>query len=83
MSVIIKLLSKFDDSGLKKAKAGFGGLTKTLGAVGIGFGLKQMTDGLLDAAKAASIDAKSMQLLNNQLVTLTLLMLRLQQTISL
>jgi hypothetical protein len=68
MSVIIKLLSKFDDSGLKKAKAGFGGLTKTLGAVGIGFGLKQMTDGLLDAAKAASIDAKSMQLLNNQLV---------------
>jgi hypothetical protein len=68
MSVIIKLLSKFDDSGLKKAKSGFGGLTKTLGAIGIGFGLKQMTDGLLDAAKAASIDAKSMQLLNNQLV---------------
>lgn len=68
MSVIIKLLSKFDDSGLKKAKSGFGGLTKSLGAIGIGFGLKQMTDGLLDAAKAASIDAKSMQLLNNQLV---------------
>jgi hypothetical protein len=68
MSVIIKLLSKFDDSGLKKAKAGFGGLTKSLGAIGIGIGLKQMTDGLLDAAKAASIDAKSMQLLNNQLV---------------
>lgn len=68
MSVIIKLLSKFDDSGLRKAKSGFGGLTKTLGAIGIGFGLKQMTDGLLDAAKAASIDAKSMQLLNNQLV---------------
>lgn len=68
MSVIIKLLSKFDDSGLRKAKSGFSGLTKTLGAIGIGFGLKQMTDGLLDAAKAASIDAKSMQLLNNQLV---------------
>jgi hypothetical protein len=68
MSVIIKLLSKFDDSGLRKAKSGFGGLTKSLGAIGIGFGLKQMTDGLLDAAKAASIDAKSMQLLNNQLV---------------
>lgn len=68
MSVIIKLLSKFDDSGLRKAKAGFGGLSKTLGAVGIGFGLKAITDSLLDSAKAASIDAKSMQLLNNQLV---------------
>ena len=68
MSVIIKLLSKFDDSGLKKAKSAFGGLTKSLGAIGIGIGLKQMADGLLDAAKAASIDAKSMQLLNNQLV---------------
>jgi hypothetical protein len=68
MAVIIKLLSKFDDSGLRKAKSGFSGLTKSLGAIGIGFGLKQMTDGLLDAAKAASIDAKSMQLLNNQLV---------------
>jgi hypothetical protein len=68
MSVIIKLLSKFDDSGIRKAKSSFGGLTKSLGAIGIGFGLKQMTDGLLDAAKAASIDAKSMQLLNNQLV---------------
>jgi hypothetical protein len=67
MSVIIKLLSKFDDSGLKKAKSGFGGLTKSLGAIGIGIGLKQITDGLLDAAKAASVDAKSMQLLNNQL----------------
>lgn len=68
MAVIVKLLSKFDDSGIKKAKSGFSGLTKSLGAIGIGFGLKQMTDGLLDAAKAASIDAKSMQLLNNQLV---------------
>ena len=68
MSLVAKIVSKFDDSGIRKAKSGFGGLTKTLGAIGIGFGLKQMTDGLLDAAKAASIDAKSMQLLNNQLV---------------
>jgi hypothetical protein len=67
MSLVAKIVSKFDDSGIRKAKSGFGGLTKTLGAIGIGFGLKQMTDGLLDAAKAASIDAKSMQLLNNQL----------------
>jgi len=67
MSVIIKLLSKFDDSGLRKAKSSFGGLGKALGAVGIGFGIKQITDGLLDAAKAASADAKSTKLLNTQL----------------
>ena len=67
MAVIVKLLSKFDDSGIKKAKSGFSGLTKTLGTIGVGIGLKQLTTGLVDAAKAASIDAKSMQLLNNQL----------------
>jgi hypothetical protein len=67
MSVIIKLLSKFDDSGLRKAKSGFSGLSKTLGAVGIGFGLKAITDTLMDAAKAAAADAKSTKLLNIQL----------------
>jgi hypothetical protein len=68
MSVIIKLLSKFDDSGIKKAQHGFGGLKKALGAIGIGLGLKEIADGLMDAAKAASADQKSTQLLNNQLV---------------
>jgi len=67
MSVIIKLLSKFDNSGIKKAQSGFSGLGKTLGAIGIGFGIKQITDGLLDAAKAAAADAKSTKLLNIQL----------------
>jgi hypothetical protein len=67
MSVIIKLLSKFDDSGLRKAKAGFSGLGKALGAVGIGFGLKAITDTLINAAKAAAADAKSTKLLNIQL----------------
>jgi hypothetical protein len=67
MSVIIKLLSKFDNSGIRAAQKGFSGLTKTVGALGIGLGLKQLTDGLLDAAKAASMDQKSMQLLNSQL----------------
>jgi hypothetical protein len=67
MSVIIKLLSKFDDSGLKKAKSGFSGLTKSLGALGIGLGLKQIAGDLMDAAKAASMDQKSTQLLNSQL----------------
>jgi hypothetical protein len=67
MSLIASILSKFDDSGIKKAQHGFGGLKKTLGAIGIGLGLKQVADTLLDAAKAASADQKSMQLLNNQL----------------
>lgn len=67
MSVIVKLLSKFDDSGIKKAQHGFGGLKKTLAGIGIGLGLKQVADTLLDAAKAASADQKSMQLLNSQL----------------
>lgn len=67
MALIASILSKFDDSGIKKAKKSFGGLKSALGAVGIGFGLKAITDGLLDAAKAASADQKSMQLLNNQL----------------
>jgi hypothetical protein len=67
MSVIVKLLSKFDDSGIKKAQHGFGGLKKTLAGIGIGLGLKQVADVLLDAAKAASADAKSTKLLNMQL----------------
>lgn len=58
MSVIIKLLSKFDDSGLRKAKSGFGGLTKTLGAIGIGFGIKQLTDGLLDESLKEAWDVE-------------------------
>lgn len=68
MSAIIKLLSKFDDSGIKKAKSSFGGLSKTIGALGIGFGISQIANGLVNAAKAASADAKSTQLLNTQLV---------------
>jgi len=67
MSVIVKLLSKFDDSGIKKAKSSFGGLGKALGAVGIGIGISQITSLLMDSAKAASADAKSTQLLNTQL----------------
>ena len=68
MSVLIKLLSKFDDSGIKKAKGSFGGLKKTIGAIGLGIGIQQVTDLLIDSAKAASADQKSTQLLNTQLV---------------
>jgi len=67
MGVIINVLSKFDDSGIKKAQKGFGGLKKVLGGIGIGLALKQVGDVLLDAAKAASADAKSVKLLNMQL----------------
>jgi hypothetical protein len=68
MSVIVKLLSKFDDSGIRKAKSGFSGLKGAIGAIGIGVGISQITDLLLDSAKAASGDAKSTKLLNTQLV---------------
>lgn len=54
MSVIIKLLSKFDDSGLRKAKSSFGGLSKSLGTIGIGFGIKQLADGLMESITLAS-----------------------------
>jgi hypothetical protein len=67
MSLIANILSKFDDSGIKKATKGFGGLKKTIGAIGIGIGFKAITDQLLEATKAASADQKSMQLLTSQL----------------
>jgi len=67
MSVIVKLLSKFDDSGIRKAKHSFGGLGKAIGAIGIGVGISQITDLLMESAKAASADQKSTQLLNSQL----------------
>jgi len=67
MSVIVKLLSKFDDSGIKKAQHGFGGLKKVLGGIGLGLGLKAVADVLVESAKAASADAKSVKLMNMQL----------------
>jgi hypothetical protein len=51
MAVIVKLLSKFDDSGLRKAKSGFSGLNKTLGAVGLGLGLGQIANYATNAVK--------------------------------
>lgn len=67
MSVIIKLLSKFDDSGLRKAKSGFGGLGKALGAVGIGFGISQIASELSNAVKNAQEDVISQKQLARQL----------------
>jgi hypothetical protein len=51
MSAIIKLLSKFDDSGIRKAKSSFGGLNKTLGTIGIGLGLGQIASYATNAVK--------------------------------
>jgi len=54
MSVIIKLLSKFDDSGIKKAKGSFGGLKGAIGTLGIGIGISQIADGIRDIITLAS-----------------------------
>jgi len=67
MALIANILSKFDDSGIRKAKHSFGGLKSALGAIGIGYGLKQVADLLLESAKAASADAVSIKLMNSQL----------------
>jgi hypothetical protein len=67
MALIANIMSKFDDSGIKKAKHGFEGLEKTLKHIGIGLGVKEIADFLLDSAKSAAKDEKSMKLLNTQL----------------
>ena len=71
MAVIIPIVSKFDDRGIKKSQSAFAGLANslksTLGAIGISVGLAAITNGLTQAGKAAAEDAKSQALLANQL----------------
>ena len=71
MAVIIPVVSKFDDKGIKQAQAQFGQLGKslksTIGAIGIGIGLAAVTNGLKESAKAAVEDTKSQALLAAQL----------------
>ena len=70
MSLIAKILSKFDDSGIRKAKSGFDGLKVGLAAFAgsAAFSaLKQVGDIMIDASKAAMADKKSTELLNSQL----------------
>lgn len=74
MGVIIPILSKFDDKGIKQAKGAFGGLKSNISGLkrmlagGLAFvGLNASVRGLVDAAKAAAADAKSQQLLATQL----------------
>ena len=67
MALIASILSKFDDSGVKKAQTAFSGLKKVL-SVGLAVeGLKHVGEELLKFAEVADKDQKSMQLLNNQL----------------
>ena len=63
MALIAQILSKFDDSGIKKAEKSFGGLKHVIGAVGLGLGLHE----LVDAAKIAAKDAKSFEVLATQM----------------
>ncbi len=63
MSAIIKLLSKFDDSGIRKAKSSFSGLSKTVGALGIGLGLGS----LVSYAKTATQGFENAQIASAKL----------------
>src|SRR5512137_1656085 len=67
MAVIVPIVSKFDDKGLKQAQSDFGKLGKSmktmLAGVGVGLGLAALTNGLQAAGKAAASDAKSQGLL--------------------
>ena len=71
MAVIIPVVSKFDDKGLKQAQSAFAGLGSSmksiLGAAGIAVGLSSIVTGLQDATKAAIEDTKSQALLATQL----------------
>jgi hypothetical protein len=63
MAAIIKLLSKFDDSGIRKAKSSFNGLSKTVGALGIGLGLGS----LVSYAKTATQGFENAQIASAKL----------------
>lgn len=71
MSVLLNILTKYDETGMKKATSGLKDFSKGLktvaGAVGIGVGLSALTSGLMNAGKAAVEDVKSQALLAGQL----------------
>jgi hypothetical protein len=75
MAIIVPVATKFDDSGLKKAKKGFGGFGKSLkgllGGVAIAAGFAAITGALKDSVKAAAADVKSQKLLALQLKNTT------------
>jgi len=71
MAVIVPIVSKFDDKGIKQAQAQFGKLGSSmkglLATAGLAVGLGAIVSSLKDATKAASEDVKSQALLAQQL----------------
>jgi hypothetical protein len=71
MAVIVPIVSKFDDKGIKQAQSQFGKLGSSmkglLATAGLAVGLAAVTNGLQEAAKAAVADTKSQALLAAQL----------------
>jgi len=71
MAIIVPVATKFDDSGLKKAKKGFGGFGKSLkgllGAAAVGAGIAAIGDAIASSVRNAAADAKSQKLLALQL----------------
>lgn len=71
MAIIVPVATKFDDSGLKKAKKGFGGFGKSLkgllGGAAVAAGFAAITGAITSSVKAAAADAKSQKLLALQL----------------
>lgn len=71
MAVIVPIVSKYDNKGVKQAKGAFAGLSdgisKSLKKVAAAASVIVIADALKDSAKAAVADTKSQALLANQL----------------
>jgi hypothetical protein len=71
MALILPIASKFDNSGLKKAKKEFGGLGKSikgaLGVAGIAVGFSAVTNLIKESVKQAQEDIISQKMLARQL----------------
>jgi hypothetical protein len=71
MAVIVPIVSKFDDKGIKEAQKGFTNIGKSmksaLGGLGVGLGISAIVAEMKAAGVAASQDVKSQALLANQL----------------
>lgn len=75
MAINVPVVTKYDPSGLRKAKKGFGDFGKSLkGLVGPAIaaaGFSMLVSGISDSVKAAAEDAKSQRLLAKQLTNTT------------
>lgn len=71
MAVIVPIVSKFDDKGIKNAQGAFGKLGGAMKGLVAGFSIAAVTDQIVSAAKAAGQDAKSQALLAQQMRNVT------------